>query len=106
MIGGVHFVEVRRVARPPKWYVYAWRGGPRIMTAEGRHKPKLTSQALAELVRVREERQSVDGRTLGGLIAKFRRSPEWAKLSDGTRKTWGSALNAIEARWGATPLSV
>lgn len=103
---GIHFVRVRRAHHPPKWYVYAWRGGPRIMTAEGRAKPKLSTEALAELLRLREERQTANGRSLGGLIAKFRRSPEWEKLSDGTKKTWGSALNTIEARWGETPLSV
>ena len=33
-------------------------------------------------------------------------SPEWERLSPGTKKTWGSALDQIEAKWGETPLEV
>lgn len=33
-------------------------------------------------------------------------SPEWERLAANTKKTWGSALDAIERKWGDAPLSV
>lgn len=33
-------------------------------------------------------------------------SPEWNKLAATTKKTWGAALDAIEAKWGEVPLAV
>lgn len=106
MIEGVHFVRSKRPGRPITWYVYAWRGGPCIMRVESVPKPKLTANALEQLVQAKESLQ-VSKETLAGLVRDWRyRSPEWAALAPSTQKTWGSQLNAIEDKWGATPLSL
>lgn len=33
-------------------------------------------------------------------------SPEWKNLAHNTKKTWSSALDNIEGKWGSTPLTV
>lgn len=104
MIEGLHFVKVRTAGRPLRWYVYAWRGGPCIMKTESPTKPKIDQDALERLQAAIADSRQVKTDTLAGMIRMWRASPEWENLADGTRKTWSSPLNMIEARWGKTPL--
>ncbi|MGB7371748.1 MAG: site-specific integrase [Erythrobacter sp.] len=59
-------------------------------------------QAIAEVEKVNVP-ESV---SLNSLIRDWEKSPEWAALGTGTKKTWGSQLKQITARWGNTPLTV
>lgn len=110
MIAGVHVVKHTRKGKPPVWYVYAFRGGPRIHRHVGRNKPRITEAGVREWQAAEEQRvQKVrqDQETLGDLIELWRpSSPEWKAMTSNTQKTWGSALNQIEAKWGATPIGV
>jgi integrase len=106
MIKGVHFVSSKKPGCPIRWYIYAWRGGPRIQTAVGGPKPKLSPKALLALTQALSDRDRPRTATLADLIRRWRQSPEWKALSPGTQKTWGSAANAIETKWGGTPISV
>lgn len=106
MIDGLHFVKIRKAGRPLRWYVYSWRGGPCIMKCESPTKPKLTKEALELLSAALEDSRAVKRDSFAGLCREWRASPEWKGLSDGTRKTWGSYLNLVEDKWGATPLSI
>jgi integrase len=114
-LDGVHFVPISRPGKPRRWYVYAWRGGPAILKGvESPTKPKLgraemkaLEEALADATRPR------DTGLLSGLIRQWRgtgmpgtESPEWKRLAPSTKETWGYALNAIEVKWGETPLAV
>ena len=105
---GVHNVENKRPGRPSLWYVYAYRGGPQIHRHEGWERPKLSNAVLRRLivaVDARAETVKNEAATLAMLIAMWRpNSPEWMGLSPNTRKTWNSALNAIEEKWGETVL--
>lgn len=111
---GVHFVRIARSkGRAPMWYIYAWRGGPRIASIESRAKPRLGHEHLARLKDAYDGRRQVDPTTLRALIREWRSgnpnrppSPEWQNLSAGTKKTWGFALDLIEAKWGDVPLAV
>lgn len=112
-VAGVHFVPIRRKGKPTRWYVYAWRGGPRIMTATGESKPRLGPAELAAIARHGAELTAPkDEGLLSGLSRRWRgllpaqASPEWKGLSEGTRTLWGYHLDAIEAKWGETPLAV
>jgi integrase len=107
MIEGVHFVRAVRKGRAVRYYVYAWRGGPQIMAVESPTRPKLTKDALEKLGVAHSRASSPPPNTLLSLIREWRpNSPEWKDLSDGTRRVWGYQLDAIEAKWGKTPLSV
>lgn len=118
MIQGVHFVRSARAGKSPRWYVYAWRGGPLILKAEGAAKPKLGRAEVAAIAEALERegegaRRPRDAGLLSGLIRSWRGtgsggpgdgSPEWRRLAPSTRETWGYELDAIEKKWGATPL--
>ena len=106
MIQGLHYVRSKRSSGPVTWYVYAWRGGPCILRAEGAAKPKLTREALNDYLKAKEGHHAHDNATLNALVREWRRSPEWQGLAQSTRNTWETALSRIEEKWGKTPLSV
>ncbi|WP_338243182.1 tyrosine-type recombinase/integrase [Aurantiacibacter hainanensis] len=113
MIKGVHYVAVRKPSRSTVWYVYAWRGGPQIKRVEGRNKPRLTRDDVDLLKAALDSQTSVDPTILRSLIREWRSqdperpsSPEWEALAASTKKTWGSALDRIDEKWGDVPLAV
>jgi integrase len=105
-VEGLHFVCKRRPNKPPVWYVYAWRGGPQIARREGVRRPILTAKEAQAATDAVQQLGKPDPRLLLSLIREWETSPEWKGLAPGTRKTWGSQLRAIEARWGEKPISV
>jgi len=107
----------KRLTSGDVWYVYAWRGGPQVARLEGPHKPKKLPPDIMKLVAdeqsAREAITRKDENTLRSLIRDWRSenphrpsSPEWERLAVTTKKTWGAALDAIEAKWGEVPLAV
>lgn len=103
MIKGIQYIRSARPGKPVKYYVYAWKGGPRIMTATGPKKPALTLEALQAY---QEAKAPKPAHTMAGMIAAYRRSDEWKRLAATTRKNWGPVLDRIEAKWGPTPLAI
>ena len=110
---GVHFVRYRRPNGRSRWYVYAWRGGPVIGHFDCERKPSLSPREWKLVIKALEERRGVDPTTLMSLIREWRSgdadrpsSPEWTALAPGTKRTWGSALDLIEKKWGSLPLEV
>lgn len=106
MVKGVHYVRSKRPDGTIVWYVYACRGGAQIMRHVGPKKPNLSNDALRLLNEARLVQRTHAEKTIGDLIMHFRKSKQWSDLSDGTRRTWGSALDAIDRKWGETPLTV
>lgn len=113
MIKGVHYVKIKRNGRLPRWYVYAWRGGPLVCKIVGKSKPRMGRHELDFIKAALDSNTGVDPTTLLSLIRAWRSldphrpsSPEWERLSASTKRTWGSALNQIEEKWGETPLAV
>jgi hypothetical protein len=102
---GVHFVRSATKAGH-RWYVYAWRGGPRIATIDGGPKPRLSRELEAKVREAKEEARGGNDGTLGALIRDWRRSPEWKALAPNTRDTWTVPLARIEDKWGKLPLGV
>ena len=106
-VKGLHFVrKILRSGQPPRWYVYAWRGGPCIATRDGRGKPTLTANEVLALAKAVEQQSEPDGRQFYSLIRDWHKSPEWAALAASTRRTWDCQLRRIEERWGSTPLAI
>lgn len=108
MIKGLHIVGTTQVRGPTKWYVYAWRGGPKIMVAAGAKPTRLTPEALETYQKVIDAHKRAAGHTIGGLIADYRSpsSLEWRRLEASTKYEWGRALDAIKEKWGKVPLTV
>lgn len=103
MTTGPHIVP-KRLKSGPAWYMYAWRGGPLIRKVEGAKKPKPSVDDWAKITAARADMVSDPTETVGKALTAFRASSYWKSLATGTRKTWGAALDRIEAKWGKAPL--
>lgn len=106
-IDGVHIVPIRRTGKPTRWYIYAWRGGPCVRKTVGEDRPVLTVADVKACDDAKEDGHKVKANTLAGLIRRYRKSPTgWLALAKGTQRTWEAHLDAIEARWPETPLTL
>lgn len=105
MIKGLHYVR-KRTKAGIVWHVYAWRGGPSVARREGGRKPVLTAAELKLAISAIEQAKAPQQTSLNSLIRDWEQSPEWKGLGEGTKKTWGSQIKKIIAKWGATPLAV
>lgn len=103
---GVHFVRSAKAGKPVRWYIYAWRGGPRVgEPIEQRAKPKLTP-ALIKAIAAAHAADDAPPDTVKGLSALWTASHDWKSNAESTRTTWGYSLVKIELRWGDVPLRV
>jgi integrase len=102
-IDGLHYVSRRLADGRTRWHVYAWRGGPSILTADGVKRPTLGPAALDKL---EQARTALSAETFAGLAAAWRGSPEWAALAISTRRNWRLVLDKLETKWGNVPLNV
>lgn len=102
---GIHFIRTKGKAGT-RWYVYAWRGGPRIATFDQTNKPTLSKEQAKAADTARKKAQDQGDDTLSGLIRDWRRSPEWKRLAANTRDTWTVGLTRIEDKWGKLPIEL
>lgn len=112
MTSGVHVVQ-KQLRAGTAWYVYAWRGGPMVHKFTGAKRPKLTPEVMGKIAAAWEAKTEKNDQTLRGLIRQWRSqnpdrpsSPEWTALAASTKRTWGSALDMIDTKWGDVPLAV
>lgn len=105
-IKGLHFVAKKRPGKPVRHYVYAWRGGPLIMTKVGGERPALDAAALAAFQSALTDRSTLPPGTLSALAGTWRASAHWKGLAKATRASWAPTLSTIEAKWGTVPLGV
>lgn len=89
---------VHRVRSKGRWYVYAWRGGPRILAEPG------SASFHEELLSAFAQRKSGEQGRISGLCVDWKRSEAWAKLSPSTRKNWLRWVDEIQTHFG--PLRV
>jgi integrase len=105
-IKGIYFTCNRKPGKPVRHYVYAWRGGPLIATKVGGERPRLGAAEMEAYHRAVKESRSPRPDTMGGLIADYRKSIEWKRLADSTRKNWTIIVDRIEAKWRDSSLAV
>lgn len=105
MVKGTHLVRRKRDAAPDVFYLYAWRGGPRIKRTEG-SPPKLDRADLQKLEAALAERDAQPRDRFRNLIRNYRASPAWQALAPSTQKLWQGELTRIEAKWGDSPITV
>jgi hypothetical protein len=109
MIAGLHVVRNARHGKPVRWYVYAYRGGPRILVVEQPTRPRLTPADVAAVAKAQADLNS-QGRgfkeTMHGLSTEWQTSREWKAYAPSTRQLWGDCAGKIEAKWGEVPLKV
>jgi integrase len=107
-VEGVHIVKTQRVNDPLRWYIYAWRGGPKIRTQIGGARPTLTRDDIAAIAAAIEKSKPQNADTMRGLIASYRSeaNPDWAALAVSTKRLWSNCLDHIMERWGDVPLNL
>lgn len=106
VIKGLHIVARPRKGKPTHWHVYAWRGGPCIMRAEGARPERLTDAAVALYQAAQQQRTAVAADTVQGLASTWRASAAWAAMAPTTRRQWAYVLADIETKWGQVPLAI
>lgn len=103
MTAGVHFVRSVRPGKPIRWYIYAWRGGPRVDVVEQPTQPRLTRDHIAAIAAA-QAADIAPKDTITGLSAQWTQSREWKGFASTTRDLWAGALIRIEQKWGEVPL--
>jgi len=103
MPAGLHIVKKPRAGKPALWYIYAWRGGPRIHTSEG-PRPKITAAITDAAADERRKLHKAPKDTIRGLIGNFKESAEWKKLAKSTKANWETWFNRVIAEFGDAPL--
>lgn len=102
----VQFIRKAPKNGPIRWYIYAYRNGPRVAIIESPSKPKLNIDLRRKVLEAQEALVNPSQKRLRGLIWGWRRSKSWADLAQGTRDLWGAELNRIDDKWGDKPLAV
>lgn len=99
---GLHIVSWKRPGKDTIWYVYAWRGGPKIHTAEGK-KPRVTAE-LTDLAAEARKKQGITASEakLSAHITLFKASPEFKKNAASTQTSYNTWLARIDAEFGST----
>ncbi len=105
-IKGLYTTTNRKPGKPARHYVYAWRGGPLIMTKVGGAKPVMGLAEVELYHKAIAAKKAVRPETFASLIADYRQSVEWKKLADSTRRNWTIIIDRIEAKWGKASIAV
>lgn len=104
---GLHFVRRELSGGRTRWHVYAWRGGPVIMTAEQVLRPALTPDAVAAYSKAHEGKAAKPrADTFASLVEAYLESPEYLKLADSTRSQWRTWADRARDEFGSAPLRV
>ena len=103
---GVHFVRRELSGGRVRWHVYAWRGGPTIMTSEQVLKPALTPEAVAAFAAAHADKTNPRADTFGSLLTAYLASPEYMKLAKSTRVQWRIWADRTRDEFANAPLSL
>lgn len=99
-------VQFIRDRNKRKWRVYAYKGGPHILTHEGPRKPVLSAKQHAAVATALAAKNAEPDHIFRHVIREWQRSGDWKRLEPSTRKVWTGHLNLIEAKWGEYPTTV
>ncbi len=105
MIKGIYVTNKRQPGKPVRWYVYAWRGGPQLMTKVGGGRPTLGPDEITKYRDILAQYAAERANLLAGLIRDYRASAEWKKLAANTRRNWDIIVDLIEAKWGKSEVA-
>lgn len=98
---GLHLVK-KPVKGGVRWYVYAYRGGPCIHTADG-GRPTITPALLEKAFDTK--RQGAPVGTISWLAAQYRADGDFTERAEETKRDYRKSLDRIEEEYGAAPLS-
>lgn len=89
----------------PRYYVYAWRGGPQIHTQEGT-RPVITRDMLDKAFAARQTGSPDYDSSFEAAIDLYLASPEFDRLAKVTKDDYRRWLTRISIRFGDAPLAI
>lgn len=99
----VRLKGLRQVYTKGAWYVYAWRGGPRIW--RGASKLEEIAPDHPVVAAYHEARRGgAPGETFGAALDAWERSPAFTRLAASTQDDYRIQLKRIRAAWATLPL--
>lgn len=116
IVSGIHVVRKRgraasraadgatTSAKPDRWYVYAWRGGPCILSIDGA-RPVIGPDLLAKAMQARSSHRVAREDVLDRIVDGYRESPEFALLATSTQRDYRRWLDRISERFGTAPVA-
>lgn len=98
-------VLCKRLKTGPRWYVYAWRGGPQIHVQDG-PRPVITPDILDKARAARIDGKASYAGSFEAIIDAYLESPEFDRLAKVTKDDYRRWLTRISARFGNAPLEI
>jgi integrase len=89
----------------PRYYVYAWRGGPQIHVQDGT-RPTITPDILDKARAARIEGKSNYPDSFEAVIDAYLASPEFDRLAKVTKEDYRRWLTRISKRFGNAPAAI
>jgi integrase len=97
---GIHKVKRLLADGQVRWHYYAWRGGPKMVSAPG------TEAFSAELSKHKAESMPIEVKTLDSLITAFQKSPAFSALAEKTQDSHLFSFKEIRKEWPGLPLKL
>lgn len=94
-------VRKRLASGEDRYFVYAYRGGPRIHVQD-RVRPAITQALLDKAYEERRHKGRPD--SFDSVINAYRNSPDFARLKPGTQRDYRTWLDRISQKWGTAPI--
>lgn len=101
---GIHSVR-KRLKGGDRWYIYAWRGGPRIAVQDG-PRPDITLALIREAEAARADKTNVPTNTVRWVIERYREHPQFIGRKKSTKADYNCCLDRIEEEWGEHDISL
>jgi len=95
----------KRLKTGPRWYVYAWRGGPQILVRDGA-RPVITPEIIDKARQAHLEGATGKPGPFERLIDEYLVSPEFDRLADVTKSDYRRWLTRISERFGNASLTL
>lgn len=95
----------KRLRTGPRYYVYAWRGGPQIHVQDGA-RPTITPDILDKAREARLQGKANYAGSFESVIDAYLESPEFERLAAVTKDDYRRWLTRISARFGNAPIAI
>ena len=89
----------------PRFYVYAWRGGPQIHVQDGT-RPVIDRDLLDKAYQARQQGNADYALSFDAIIDEYQASPEFTRLAASTRSDYLRWMTRISERFGKAPITI
>lgn len=90
-----------------KCYVYAYKGGPRILTHEGTRRPRLGPKEHAAIAKALAAKEApADEDKFSTVLREWQKSADFEAMAASTHRVWSTHIILIEEKWGRFPNTI